>query len=183
MKKRVKAKKSKRSSAAEGPELPDLVAAMMKLVERLEALERKTDQMFGRMSNLPSEMRRAIQELHPSQSFHHAQPVPRTTGQSPQPQTNHGPHERIFYQAVCADCCKRCEVPFKPSGDRPVYCPACFAIRKAGHVPKDLTSHVVVPHHLRQAKIAPGSEVKATVPSKRKKQAPKVAKKPAKKKK
>ena len=168
MKKRAKAKASSKKSAGAGPELPDLVTAMMKLVERLEVLERKTDQMSGRMSNLPSEMRRAIQEIHPPQPFHHAQPVPRP-GQNSQPSQNHGPHDRVLYQAVCADCCKRCEVPFKPSGDRPVYCPACFAIRKAGHVPKDLTSHVVVPQHLRETRTAPVGEVKATVASKRKK--------------
>jgi CxxC-x17-CxxC domain-containing protein len=31
-----------------------------------------------------------------------------------------------MYQAVCADCGQPCEVPFKPSGDRPVYCSNCF---------------------------------------------------------
>jgi CxxC-x17-CxxC domain-containing protein len=175
MKKRAKAKAHK-SSSSPGPVLPDLVTAMMKLVERLESLERKTDQMFGRVSNLPSDMRRAIQELHPPQPFHHVQSVPRPPHGS-QPQSNSGPHERILYQAVCADCCKRCEVPFKPSGDRPVYCPACFAIRKAGHVPKDLTSQVVVPHHLREKKIVSPVAGKAVVAPKGKKPAPKAAKK------
>ncbi|MDD5681408.1 MAG: hypothetical protein PHI59_09245, partial [Candidatus Omnitrophica bacterium] len=28
---------------------------------------------------------------------------------------------------------KECEVPFKPSGDRPVYCKECFSKRKAGN--------------------------------------------------
>ena len=31
-----------------------------------------------------------------------------------------------MYQVVCSDCGKKCEVPFKPTGDRPVYCSACF---------------------------------------------------------
>jgi len=35
-----------------------------------------------------------------------------------------GPRE--MHKAVCADCGKECEVPFKPSGDRPVYCRDCF---------------------------------------------------------
>ena len=175
MKKRAKAKISKKSKAA-GPELPDLVTAMMKLVERLEALEKKTDLMLGRVSNLPSEMRHAVQNFqrpdHGLQQNHglaHGQPNER--------------RERILYQAVCADCCKRCEVPFKPSGDRPVYCPECFAIRKAGHVPKDPTAHVVVPHHLRAVKTVPGGAGKAAVASKRKKPASKIAQKRAKKKK
>lgn len=31
-----------------------------------------------------------------------------------------------MHQATCADCGKTCEVPFRPSGDRPVYCSDCF---------------------------------------------------------
>ena len=177
MKKRAKAKKSKGPSAPSKNELPDLVTAMMKLVERLEVLEKKTDMVLGRVSNLPSEMRHAVQDIQHPQPSHHAQPVPRT---DQGPQQNHGQRERILYQAVCADCCKRCEVPFKPSGDRPVYCPECFAIRKAGHVPKDPTAHVVVPHHLRAVKTAPGGEAKAAVAPQSKKNK---KQKPAKKKK
>ncbi len=41
-----------------------------------------------------------------------------------------GPRE--MHQATCADCNKECEVPFKPSGDRPVYCKQCFSKRNAG---------------------------------------------------
>jgi len=32
----------------------------------------------------------------------------------------------VMHQAVCADCGQNCEVPFKPSGDRPVLCSNCF---------------------------------------------------------
>lgn len=39
-----------------------------------------------------------------------------------------GPRE--MHKAVCAECKKECEVPFKPSGDRPVYCKDCFMKRK-----------------------------------------------------
>lgn len=38
---------------------------------------------------------------------------------------------RMMYKTVCADCKNECEVPFKPSQDRPVYCRDCFAKRKA----------------------------------------------------
>lgn len=31
-----------------------------------------------------------------------------------------------LYTAECANCHKSCEVPFRPSGDRPVYCRDCF---------------------------------------------------------
>jgi CxxC-x17-CxxC domain-containing protein len=39
-------------------------------------------------------------------------------------------HERVMHKAICADCKKECTIPFKPSGDRPVYCQDCFSRRK-----------------------------------------------------
>ena len=167
-------KKSAKKSKMKKAELPELVTVMLKIAERLEILEKKTDMVLGRVSNLPTEVRRAIQDLQRPQPSYHAQPVSRS---DQGPQQGQGPRERILYQAVCADCRKRCEVPFKPSGDRPVYCPECFAIRKAGHVPKDITSGIVVPAHVRELK-TPSPAV-----SKRKKPASKASKKPAKKRK
>ena len=35
-----------------------------------------------------------------------------------------GPRE--MSDAVCSDCGAQTQVPFKPSGDRPVYCRDCF---------------------------------------------------------
>ncbi|MBW3011140.1 DNA-directed RNA polymerase [Candidatus Woesearchaeota archaeon] len=37
---------------------------------------------------------------------------------------NRGPRE--MHKAVCAECGKECEVPFKPKEGRPVYCKECF---------------------------------------------------------
>jgi len=37
---------------------------------------------------------------------------------------------REMHKAICAECKKECEVPFKPSGDKPVYCKDCFMKRK-----------------------------------------------------
>lgn len=34
---------------------------------------------------------------------------------------------REMTQVICSNCGKETEVPFKPSGDRPVYCRDCFA--------------------------------------------------------
>ena len=31
-----------------------------------------------------------------------------------------------MFSAVCVDCGKRCEVPFRPTGDKPIYCSSCF---------------------------------------------------------
>ncbi|MHC1627032.1 MAG: CxxC-x17-CxxC domain-containing protein [Methanoculleaceae archaeon] len=38
---------------------------------------------------------------------------------------NFGPRE--MHRAICSDCGKECEVPFKPTEGRPVYCNECFA--------------------------------------------------------
>lgn len=38
-----------------------------------------------------------------------------------------------MHKAVCAECHKECEVPFRPSGDKPVFCSECFGgKREAG---------------------------------------------------
>ncbi len=34
---------------------------------------------------------------------------------------------REMHKATCAECKQECEVPFKPSGDKPVYCKECYA--------------------------------------------------------
>ena len=39
---------------------------------------------------------------------------------------------REMHKAVCNECGKDCEVPFKPSGDRPIYCSDCFEKREGG---------------------------------------------------
>lgn len=33
---------------------------------------------------------------------------------------------RQLFQATCSSCGKSCEVPFQPSGEKPVYCSDCF---------------------------------------------------------
>jgi len=33
---------------------------------------------------------------------------------------------REMHKATCSDCNQECEVPFKPSEDRPVYCRDCY---------------------------------------------------------
>ncbi len=34
--------------------------------------------------------------------------------------------EKVMHRATCAECGRSCEVPFKPTGDKPVYCSECF---------------------------------------------------------
>ena len=158
MKKRVKIKtsKTKRSARdAQAPELPGLVEAMAKLVERLAILERKTDQVLSRVSNLPSEIRNAAQNFERPH-----QPTPPAHGQNPDARK-----ERVMYQAICADCRKSCEVPFKP-GSRPVYCKECWTIRKAGHLPQDPDSKSGVLNPQKMEKYLP-SPMDYTPPQKK----------------
>ncbi len=37
-----------------------------------------------------------------------------------------------MHRAVCADCGQSCEVPFRPVGDKPVFCNNCFGGKKEG---------------------------------------------------
>lgn len=37
--------------------------------------------------------------------------------------------DRSMHKATCAQCGNECEVPFRPSGERPVYCSDCFEKR------------------------------------------------------
>ncbi len=38
---------------------------------------------------------------------------------------------REFHEAVCADCGGVARVPFKPRGDKPVYCSDCFSKQRS----------------------------------------------------
>ena len=37
--------------------------------------------------------------------------------------------DKQMHKAVCSNCGKDCEVPFKPTGDKPVFCSECFEKR------------------------------------------------------
>ena len=39
-----------------------------------------------------------------------------------------GPRE--MHKATCSECGKECEVPFKPTEGKPVYCSDCYAKKK-----------------------------------------------------
>lgn len=41
------------------------------------------------------------------------------------PRNNFGPQEK--HKAICSKCKKECEVPFKPTEGKPVYCRECYA--------------------------------------------------------
>ncbi|MCX6792817.1 MAG: hypothetical protein NTY12_02230 [Candidatus Falkowbacteria bacterium] len=37
-----------------------------------------------------------------------------------------------MHQAICAECGKECSVPFKPTGNKPVFCSNCFGKKEGG---------------------------------------------------
>ena len=43
--------------------------------------------------------------------------------------------DRPMFKAICSNCGKECEVPFRPTGAKPVFCSECFEkrSREAGH--------------------------------------------------
>jgi CxxC-x17-CxxC domain-containing protein len=100
----------------------DVAGALNKIQQQLAFLEKKIDTLIGNSSARQAEAR----PFHrPFQSSGH------THGQGQGRQDNDY-RERTLHKAVCADCKKECQVPFRPTGDRPVYCKDCFGKRKAG---------------------------------------------------
>lgn len=38
----------------------------------------------------------------------------------------------VMHKATCSECGNNCEVPFRPSGEKPVYCSNCFGSKREG---------------------------------------------------
>ncbi|HRZ30656.1 MAG TPA: hypothetical protein P5274_03285 [Candidatus Paceibacterota bacterium] len=41
-----------------------------------------------------------------------------------------------MHKAVCSDCGNDCEVPFRPTGDKPIFCSDCFSAKRGGEAPR-----------------------------------------------
>jgi len=109
----------------------DVAALINKMQEQLASLERKIDTLISRPSQKPAE------EKHFSKPFqrfdrprHHDRPERDNSFRRDRDDRDGGFRERSFTRVTCSDCKKECEVPFKPSAGRPVYCKECFAKRK-----------------------------------------------------
>ena len=99
----------------------DIEGLVVQLQQQLNGLEKKIDTLIGQSLEKPLERQYSPK---PFQRFDHS----RGQGEARQ-DTSY--RERVLHKTICADCRKECEVPFKPSGGRPVYCKDCFAKRKA----------------------------------------------------
>ncbi len=105
---------------------PDVLALVVKIQEQLAALDRKVDVLIGRSSAGARSAAPVPQPAKPAAAV----PAPAA---SVQPDQHRG---KAMHPATCAECKKECLLPFKPNGDRPVYCKECFAQRKTGGVGK-----------------------------------------------
>jgi len=111
--------------SAEPAFLPDISGLITAMREQLAGVERKLDTLISRSSERPIEAQRFSV---PPQRFDQSH-------RRPEVKQENNFRERVLHKAICADCNKSCDVPFKPTGDRPVYCKECFAKRKTGGQP------------------------------------------------
>lgn len=111
----------------------DVAGMMVQIQEQLAVMNEKLD----------SFMTKSLTEL--AQAMAAAKPVVRIAPPAPQTQGPVRPtqhkflNQRQMYAVVCYECGKDAELPFKPSGDRPVFCPECFAARKGRTPPAPVT--------------------------------------------
>lgn len=109
--KRIFKRKNKEMEAAAEPQAEhSIMAVIEKIQQQLNSLEAKIDTLIsqpGRPQEKPFQRPRRF-DRGGRDSF----------------------RERSFTKAICADCGNECELPFKPTGDRPVYCKECFVSHK-----------------------------------------------------
>ena len=115
----------KRKSLLVAPQDEPGVAGLIdKMQQQLNAMEKKLDILISQSSKRPFEK---SYSQKPFRRFNHSHRHDRG-------RQGNGPRERTYTRVICADCNKECEIPFKPSGDRPVYCKECFSKRKKGNL-------------------------------------------------
>ena len=153
-KRSVMKKKSKSAVPKVDPYLEGLMA---KLLERLGSLDKKMDRVIAQASGRTEK-----------------------TEMKQQPQQQPQRRDRVLYEAICADCHKICEVPFKPSEARPVYCKECFAKRKAPNGRSGmpvLTPVAMAPKPMGKLNLPPAPPLEMSKKSKKTKPAKKTKKK------
>jgi len=118
----VKKRFKRKSLVTESQNEPSEADPINKIQQQLSSIEKKLDILINQSSKRPFEKR-------------HSQKPPRHFNRSyghDRGRQDSGPRERTYTRVICAECNKECEIPFKPSGDRPVYCKECFSNRKKG---------------------------------------------------
>lgn len=101
----------------------DILGFIAKIHEQLALLDKKVDMLITKT---------IAAKLSENKPFSHPKPFQQQANAHAQAQRQNARfRERVMYKVICADCRKQCEVPFRPSGNRPVYCQECFSHRKA----------------------------------------------------
>ena len=98
----------------------DIVVLMAKVQEQLAVLDNKLDAF---MTKSLTELAQALAASKPAP----VRLIPDQNQRSAQPIERPG---RPMYAVICFECGADCEIPFKPSSNRPVFCKICFAKRK-----------------------------------------------------
>ena len=101
---------------------PNLADLIYKMQQQLTSLEKKIDILSSQSPERPSAVSNYAK---PFRQFDRPGRFDRGSRES-------SFRERSFTKAICSDCKKECEVPFRPTGDRPVYCKECFGKHKEG---------------------------------------------------
>ncbi len=123
MKKVIRRKDASEPTDLVSPQVEtDLAGLVYKMYEQLVALEEKVDTLISRSSARTQDGDR-FQKSGPRfrYSEHSGRGGSRNDDRS---------REKNFTHAVCSECGKECEIPFRPTGGRPVYCSDCFSERK-----------------------------------------------------
>lgn len=150
----------------------DINELMAQIQEQLAVLDRKLDAFMTKSLN---ELAQALAASKPAQVVH----VPSPSGFGPRPMERPG---RQMYAVVCFDCGIDTEIPFKPIGDRPVYCKDCFAKRRSGQGPKPNNAPSIQPKEPVATEVTPAAPKKKADPKKTVTKKKVVAKKSAKRK-
>jgi len=104
----------------------DVTGMMVQIQEQLATMDQKLDSF---MTKSLTELAQALAASKPA-PIRPLAPAPAHSNVSPRPSDRQG---RPMFSVICFECGNDCEVPFKPNGNRPIYCRECFAKRKAGH--------------------------------------------------
>ena len=100
---------------------PDIAEILLKIQQQLTFLDKKIDALVAR----PPEKTFSPEAPRPFRHFDR----PSYSQGDRRPDNNY--RDRPMHKAVCAECSKECQVPFRPTQDRPVYCKDCFSNRKS----------------------------------------------------
>lgn len=119
MKKTIKRKAPPLEAPAEELNIADLI---YKVQQQLVYLEKKMDTLIAAQAAQAAQ--KSTEPKTFSKPFQHFDRPHHGGGR---PDNNF--RERNLFRTVCAQCQQECEVPFKPTGDRPVYCKDCFSKR------------------------------------------------------